>query len=989
MPSAEEIKKLEDAIRSMEELKAKGLMPAEQADASISVLKNQLATHQAELDGDGAIALGHGAKAVGKGGLLIEGSFQGNIYMGGKIKDNTRALEIYRHMIRRSTSNLPLRGVDVGAADPSHAQQSIGLANIYVDLNTKSRIREDDLENLRNGNLLSGAAQNPATLKVDAVTVEWDENNPRREAEEIALPVLGALIANQNLVLLGDPGSGKSTFVNFLAFSLVANALEPEVGWIEHLKGWRKEESDLIPVIITLRDFARQYADALPEKATVSHLWDFIVSRLKANNLERAAEPILEALETGKAILLFDGLDEVPTRFQRVFVRDAVRAFTGQYNQCRALVTCRVLSYQEPEKGKSDLRLDEFPTYEIAEFNEEQIDNFVAAWYAELARLGTIKAEDEKALTQRMQTAVRRRDLQELSPNPLLLTVMALVHTHKGKLPDARALLYEETIEILLWRWEQIKLGGQEDAPRMRQYLLEAGRTDVDLKAILWKLAYEAHTSVGGNDDGNKLADIPEHRIINALAALKCDDKNPDGDLNWAKDIVNLMKSRAGLLLEREPGVFTFPHRTFQEYMAGAHLASQTDFAAIATQLTEQKALWREVILFAIGKLVYVSGEIEKSLGLAAELCPDENYDTDLAWWRVWLAGDVLQEVGVNRVRDRALGKDLLKRIRYRLKELLGKARLAPRERADAGNTLAALGDLRFNPELWHLPADETLGFVRIPAGKFLMGSDDKDKQAQEREKPQHEVDLPEYWMAKYPVTVAQYRSFVEKSRYKTSDEDALRGSPNHPIVWVTWYDALEYTKWLDSELHKVAKEKEQAGEKDMLWQGLAEGKLQVTLPSEAEWEKAARGTDGRIYPWGNEFDPEKANTESTGIGNTSTVGCFPARQHGLYDMTGNVWEWTRSLWGKDWQNPEYKYPYNPKDQERENLGADKGVLRVLRGGSFNLESYRARCASRLRYAPVNWYGYFGFRVVVSPSPIMTTLYSVSSESLESLKTLG
>lgn len=962
---------IERIQNEIEELKRE-LAKLEQGSLLWTMVSERLAQSQAQLTGDGAIAQGPGAKAVGKGAILIEGSFQGNIYMGGEIKDNARALEIYRHMIRRSTSNLPLRGVDVGAADPSQGQQSIGLANIYVDLNTKSRIREDDLENLRNGKLLPGAAQNPATLKVDAVTVEWDENNPRREAEEIALPVLGALIANQNLVLLGDPGSGKSTFVNFLAFCLAANTLEPEADWLAHLKGWRKEESDLLPVIITLRDFARQYADALPEKATVSHLWDFIVSRLKANNLERAAEPILEALETGKTILLFDGLDEVPTRSQRIFVRDAVRAFTWQYNKCRILVTCRVLSYQEPEKGKPDLRLTEFPTYEIAEFNEEQIDNFVAAWYAELARLGTIKTEDEKALTQRLQTAVRRRDLQELSPNPLLLTVMALVHTHKGKLPDVRALLYEETIEILLWRWEQIKLGWQEDAPRMRQYLLEAGRTDVDLKAILWQLAYEAHASVGGNDDGNKLADIPEHRIINALAALKCDDRNPNGDLNWAKDIVNLMKSRAGLLLEREPGVFTFPHRTFQEYMAGAHLASQTDFAAIATQLTAQKALWREVILFAIGKLVYVSGEIEKSLGLAAELCPDEKDDTDLAWWRAWLAGDVLQEIGVNRVRDRALGKDLLKRIRYRLKELLEKSRLAPRERADAGNTLALLGDPRFNPDLWHLPADEILGFVRIPAGKFLMGSDDKDEQAQADEKPQHEVELPEYWIAKCPVTVAQFRAFTETTDYKLKNW-RWNQVATHPVVSVTWYDALEYTKWLDGELRKIAKEKIGAGEEHPFWHGLAEGKLQVTLPSEAEWEKAARwnpSPNGRgqgegvsyIYPWGNEFDPEKANTSPTKIGGISSVGCFPAWQNGLYDMSGNVWEWTRSLFDK------YPYPHDlPQKVDRENLAADNMKSRVLRGGSFYYASDNARCAYRYWDSPVYRYWHFGFRVVVSP----------------------
>lgn len=418
---------LERLKKELDEIKQE-LASLKEGSRAYKALEDEKAKLEAALTGDGAIAQGPGAKAVGKGAVLIEGSFQGNIYMGGEIKDNARALEIYRHMIRRSTSNLPLRGVDVGAADPLQGQQSIGLANIYIDLNTTAMDRRAKTEEELSTDL------DPSATRVEPVSV------------------IDAIQSNKQTVLLGDPGSGKSTFVNFLAFCLASHTLEPEADWLAHLKGWRKEESDLIPVIITLRDFARMYADDLPEKATVSHLWDFIVSRLKANNLEKAAEPILEALETGKAILLFDGLDEVPTRTQRIFVRDAVRSFTGQYNKCRTLVTCRVLSYQEPEKGKPDLRLNEFPTYEIAEFNAEQIDNFVAAWYTELARLGTIKAEDEQALTQRLQTAVRRRDLQELSPNPLLLTVMALVHTHKGKLPDARALLYEETIEILLWR---------------------------------------------------------------------------------------------------------------------------------------------------------------------------------------------------------------------------------------------------------------------------------------------------------------------------------------------------------------------------------------------------------------------------------------------------------------------------------------------------------------------------------------------------------
>ncbi len=135
------------------------------------------------------------------------------------------------------------------------------------------------------------------------------------------------------------------------------------------------------------------------------------------------------------------------------------------------------------------------------------------------------------------------------------------------------------------------------------------------------------------------------------------------------------------------------------------------------------------------------------------------------------------------------------------------------------------------------------------------------------------------------------------------------------------------------------------------------------------EWEKGARGTDGRIYPWGDEPDTKKANYLETGIGDTTEVGSFPegASPYGLLDMAGNVWEWTRSLWGDDVDEPEFKYPYDPEDG-REDLEARDEVLRVLRGASFGSLERLVRCASRLRLNPGHGYGFIGFRVVFSPS---------------------
>ena len=311
-----------------------------------------------------------------------------------------------------------------------------------------------------------------------------------------------------------------------------------------------------------------------------------------------------------------------------------------------------------------------------------------------------------------------------------------------------------------------------------------------------------------------------------------------------------------------------------------------------------------------------------------------------------------------------------------------------PQERAGAGLALARLGDPRFRADAWFLPDDPLLGFVRIPAGRFLIGSSDADSMAYDDEKPQHEMDLPEYYIGRYPVTVAQFRAFVEGSGHTPEDERSLQGVDNHPVVYVTWYDAIKYCEWLTERMNEFTNKRmdEWAGEERRFWEGLAQGELVVTLPSEAQWEKAASwaeeqgggGAEGRgrkrRYPWGDEPDPNRANYDDTGIGTTSAVGCFPggASPYGVEDLSGNVWEWTCSLWGKDWNKPDFVYPYDPSDG-REDLEAGDDVLRVLRGGSFDLQGY-VRCAARYRRYPLDFSRSSGFRVAAVASPFRSEL---------------
>jgi formylglycine-generating enzyme required for sulfatase activity len=253
-------------------------------------------------------------------------------------------------------------------------------------------------------------------------------------------------------------------------------------------------------------------------------------------------------------------------------------------------------------------------------------------------------------------------------------------------------------------------------------------------------------------------------------------------------------------------------------------------------------------------------------------------------------------------------------------------------------------------PTLKEAPLPSEPEMILIPAGEFLMGSDPSvDKDARDEEQPQHTLYLPDYYLAKTPMTNAQYAAFVQATYRQPTHWEAGKppsGEEDHPVVNVSWYDAVAYCHWLSEVTGRPYR-----------------------LPSEAEWEKGARGTDGRIYPWGNQWDAKRCNTRESGKEGTTPVGVYPegASPYGLLDMAGNVWEWTRSSWGEDPEEPSFKHPYDPADG-REDLEAPDTVLRVLRGGSwFHLPDF-ARCVLRRRHFPGSSFYHVGFRLV---SPVL------------------
>ncbi len=227
------------------------------------------------------------------------------------------------------------------------------------------------------------------------------------------------------------------------------------------------------------------------------------------------------------------------------------------------------------------------------------------------------------------------------------------------------------------------------------------------------------------------------------------------------------------------------------------------------------------------------------------------------------------------------------------------------------------------------------------------MGAEkSRDPLAFDNERPENSVDLPAFLIARHEVTIAEFSTFATDGKWSV-DPRALQGQGDHPVAFVSWTDALAYCRWLEASL------KSSPATPARVAQALTDG-WRVTLPTEAQWEKAARGATPRRYPWGDEPLRDRANFGAAGTAPVGKSAC-PDCANGLADMAGNVWEWTRS--------PLQPYPYDEKD-DRSNLDAD--ALWVMRGGGFADNPQLIRTTTRGGAEPGARRPFIGFRIVIS-----------------------
>jgi formylglycine-generating enzyme required for sulfatase activity len=818
--------------------------------------------------------------------------------------DLAQATEKYLNFLVERYRYLEFKGLGVSDRVPLR----LPLLEMYVPL--KARVEAPKGETW---DRLRLAGRKPTEAELEAL-------GPRVSEPQ---PILDLMKEHDGLIVLGDPGSGKSTFLKFLALTLASGQGE-SLGSVGRL-----------PILLPLA----AYANAIAEKDL--RLDSFLAQYYKLRGVDVPLAAVLDqAFQSGSVLLLLDGLDEVRDTSLRNTVVERVRDCYTTHRAAgnKFVITSRIVGYREvrPQaEGLAECTLVDFEDEEIAAFVEKWTEAVERAASGD-TQLAVIEAKRERE--ELLDAASRNPGVRSLAANPLLLTILAVMKRQGVTLPERRAALYQTYIETLLRSWNLVR-----SLDRSMRIL------DVDLTLkVLAPLALWMHETSPG------VGLVKEWDLLRELERIYRENGNGDPE-EATRHFLEDVREHAALLLDRGGRQYGFIHLTFQEYLAAVALAQkgQQEIEPVVDALSEHvgEPAWYEVSLLTIGYLGIVQKRDEAASAVVLELIARAPGPPGEA---VVLAGRAVADAGAAGVTPacrEAVVHTLLETVRAKEVKAV--------RRAAAGKVLAELGDPR--PEVTTLDGME---FCRVPAGPFRMGEDDEE----------HTVEIPyDYFSCRYPVTVAQFQEYAQASQARLGDLDSLRGAANASVSWVSWDEAKEFCAWLTKRWAEV---------------GLIQDGWSVALPSEAEWEKAARGgqeilakpqvgslgpvvLSGRLernpeparrYPWGGEPDPERANYGDTGIGGVSAVGCFPrgASPYGCEEMSGNVWEWTRSLYEP------YPYPETGMDRHlREDL--TKEGLRVLRGGAFGNTSGFVRCAYRYWSLPDDRNVNIGFRVVLSP----------------------
>jgi formylglycine-generating enzyme required for sulfatase activity len=628
--------------------------------------------------------------------------------------------------------------------------------------------------------------------------------------------------------------------------------------------------------------------------------------------VDRSALPRLDGamlkahLAAGSAFLLLDGLDEVAisetrggtTVYPRVLLlsglTDALPAWEAAGN--RTLLTSR--PYGLDEAGLARLALLRAPLEPLPVPLQEL---FVTRWFHALER-----AKLAKDLLEAMGG---RDDLAPLTENPMLLTAMCVLYDNGGRLPEDRYELYKSIVGNVLH--SRYPGDAWEREPVLRR--LEA-------------IAYGMHT--GEPNEGPRqtpAAEVSWNETERLLAQFA--EKNPSfgqGEVAAAVHREELL-TRSGLLLPQPNERVAFYHLSFQEFLAAQRIVRTSDDLKQVFFERGTVSEWRPTLLFLFAAQIF-NKDPEWGLNLLTRLLESQN--------RAAVKSNPAPALFIGEALELCLAK------RYQVPETLAESfrrvtlgaiedEIELRSRQALGLCLGRLGD----PRIFDLR--DPRAYVEVPAGTYPYGDEGETV----------EFAAP-FLLGRYPVTNSQYQAFIDDGGYSGrkcwSDEGwnwlkkervagprfwsrGRQNGPNQPVICISFWEAEACCAWAGGR-----------------------------LPGEEEWEAAARGLDGGVYPWGSDWEDGICNTAEAGLGVTSPVGLFPRSRQarlGIEDLAGNVIEWCETI---------------RADSTRLAFSPAEWLGRAVRGGCFHLAEDCARSGYRLGWDPNIWNQTIGFRVVRS-----------------------
>jgi formylglycine-generating enzyme required for sulfatase activity/calcineurin-like phosphoesterase family protein len=548
--------------------------------------------------------------------------------------------------------------------------------------------------------------------------------------------------------------------------------------------------------------------------------------------------------------------------------------------------------------GRAEARFGD-DLHDINTLNDQMIRDFIRKWFRAVS--GQARGRGEITAEGMISDIRGHENISLFTRNPLLLTAVCILYQDGKRIPEQRADLYNRIIDNLISRRFH-----DPAHPEKENEILE----------FLMGLAFNAQ------ENNRKTIEIDDALII---LRKTFPPKKEEADNHYKRRILRLfneIEPGCGLFNCLSSGEIEFSHLTFQEFLAARYMVyMEKDYNQFLG-----KDWWEETLLLYTGFMNIhrktKSNEIVKEI----------------------LKKDHLLLLGARALCDfQATKRDetVVELARERLYELI-LSDAVTEQRFQAGVLVGGLGDTRLHQD----------NMVTVPAGEFIRGS-----KKYSREKPRERIFLDAFEIGVYPVTNWEFKQFVDDNGYQEEkywpapgwqwrcDENIIEplfwwdrewNGPNFPVVGVSWYEAAAYAGWLSKKTGK-----------------------KYRLPTEAQWEKAARGTDGREYPWGNEFDKNLCNSRECGLNRTSPVGIFPDGKspYGCMDMAGNVLEWC-----SDWFDEDY-YKKSPKKNPR---GPDNGSGRVLRGGVWGFGAPRCRAAFRGCDEPARRAVGVGFRLLRS-----------------------